>query len=263
MFIRNSLLFCGLALCGTTITGQASAQYLFSTFDGPITGDTEAYGVNTNRVVTGYYALPNGNTAGFTYQAGLLSTVNVPLLNGTSLFQINNAGLAAATYGDVNGVAQPATYNTTNQTFTYLPTIPNSTSTFAAGINNTGAVAGTYTTNPNGFSDLQGWIYKGSAYSFFNLPGGDSFYINILSLNDAGEIVTTVEDGSSELHGLLIDGGTDTQIDVPGAASTFAFGINNDGEIVGRYKLNGVIHGYLDINGQFTTIDVPGAADTW
>ena len=54
-------------------------------------------------------------------------------------------------------------------------------------------MAGTYTINPDGFSDLMGWVWDGSAYSYFSLPSGDSFYINILSLNNREQIVTTVQ----------------------------------------------------------------------
>jgi uncharacterized membrane protein len=48
-----------------------------------------------------------------------------------------------------------------------------------------------------------------------------------------------------------------TTIDVPGATSTSAYGINDSGQIVGSYNNNS--HGFLDTAGTFTTIDVPGA----
>src|SRR6266446_696148 len=46
-----------------------------------------------------------------------------------------------------------------------------------------------------------------------------------------------------------------TQIDVPGAFSTAALGINNAGQIVGSF--NQGVHGFLDAGGSFTQIDVP------
>ena len=54
-------------------------------------------------------------------------------------------------------------------------------------------------------------------------------------------------------------------IDVPGAAegSTAAFGINNRGDVVGRYvDSEDVVHGFLLRHGRFTTIDVPGSVLT-
>ena len=51
-------------------------------------------------------------------------------------------------------------------------------------------------------------------------------------------------------------------VDFPGADSTEACGINNRGQVVGRYwDLNGG-YGYLLDKGLFTTIDFPGAWST-
>jgi uncharacterized membrane protein len=51
-----------------------------------------------------------------------------------------------------------------------------------------------------------------------------------------------------------------TTIDVPGATSTAASGINPDGDIVGRYTdPAGKDHGFLLRHGDFTSIDFPGA----
>src|SRR4051794_30810636 len=49
-----------------------------------------------------------------------------------------------------------------------------------------------------------------------------------------------------------------TQIDVPGATSTSASGINDAGQIVGQFN-NGGTHGFLYSGGSFTQIDAPGA----
>ena len=51
-------------------------------------------------------------------------------------------------------------------------------------------------------------------------------------------------------------------IDVPGASSTQAFGINPKGNIVGSYLNAAGLHGFLLSKGAFTTIDVPGASFT-
>jgi hypothetical protein len=67
-------------------------------------------------------------------------------------------------------------------------------------------------------------------------------------------------------HGYLDTGGSFTQIDVPGAIGTEAFGINDAGQIVGRFDTGSPVsfsgHGYLDTGGSFTQIDVPGAVIT-
>jgi probable HAF family extracellular repeat protein len=49
-----------------------------------------------------------------------------------------------------------------------------------------------------------------------------------------------------------------TVINVPGATSTEALGINNRGDIVGGFTDGTGNHGFLYKAGAFTTIDVPG-----
>ena len=55
---------------------------------------------------------------------------------------------------------------------------------------------------------------------------------------------------------------TFTTLDVPGASSTQARGINNAGQVVGDFIRSGVFHGFINTGGTFTTLDVPGASFT-
>jgi uncharacterized membrane protein len=64
---------------------------------------------------------------------------------------------------------------------------------------------------------------------------------------------------SSPVHGFLFDNDVFTRIDVPGALSTLALGINNRGQIVGAYSDEAIGHGFLLQKDTFTTIDAPGA----
>ena len=64
-------------------------------------------------------------------------------------------------------------------------------------------------------------------------------------------------------HGFLLLQGTFTTIDVPGASSTQAFGINPRGDIVAQSTAGGTTHGFLlDKDGSFTSVDVPGASSS-
>ena len=54
---------------------------------------------------------------------------------------------------------------------------------------------------------------------------------------------------------------TYTTIDVPGGSNTIAYGINDAGQIVGRFEGNGV-HGFLYSGGGFSQVDVPGGTFT-
>jgi probable HAF family extracellular repeat protein len=62
-------------------------------------------------------------------------------------------------------------------------------------------------------------------------------------------------------HGYVLDNGVLKNIDVPGAAQSVPFGINNRGHVVGYYvDTNLVRHGFLFKNGTYTTIDHPLAS---
>jgi probable HAF family extracellular repeat protein len=61
----------------------------------------------------------------------------------------------------------------------------------------------------------------------------------------------------------LWDNGVVTKFDVPGATSTVANEINNNGQIVGDYNdASGAKHGFLLEDGAFTTLDAPDSAQT-
>jgi probable HAF family extracellular repeat protein len=51
-------------------------------------------------------------------------------------------------------------------------------------------------------------------------------------------------------------------INVPGALSTQALGINNKSQIVGAYQTSSAGHGFLLINGKYQTLDFPGGQFT-
>jgi len=94
-----------------------------------------------------------------------------------------------------------------------------------------------------------------------NYPGVDVTSTFALDLNEAGTIVgafkTTTPD---EEHGFVRTPDAQySQLDIPGSTQTEAYGINNSGDIVGRYRdTGGVDHGYLLRNGVVTTIDYVG-----
>src|SRR5215831_18369799 len=78
-------------------------------------------------------------------------------------------------------------------------------------------------------------------FTTINGPAADSGEtIYAFGVNAAGDIV-----GAVGIHGFLYSGGTFTPIDVPGAFSTAAQGINNNSQIVGSYRDSVGTHGFL------------------
>jgi probable HAF family extracellular repeat protein len=100
-------------------------------------------------------------------------------------------------------------------------------------------------------------------YTTVDVPGAANTVV--FGVNNLDQIVG----GSSPGHGFLDSGGTFTTIDPPGSTSIdypanglvsispAAVGINDAGQIVGRYDIPGSTHGFLYSGGTYTTIDDP------
>jgi probable HAF family extracellular repeat protein len=170
------------------------------------------------------------------------------------------------------------------------------------GINNNGAMVGTYTpaSNPQeGFVLLNGTLtsieWPGAAYTngygindngvvvgsyaktlmsaeqayawsngkFLGLQYPGALATYAYGINLHNQIVGSYQDAQGVFHGFSYSTRKYTSIDYPGAQSTIVSGINNDGDIVGAYTDSAnVEHGFLDQNGSFTIIDYPGAGNT-
>jgi YVTN family beta-propeller protein len=67
------------------------------------------------------------------------------------------------------------------------------------------------------------------------------------------------------IHAFTLSSGVFKNIDVPGATETAAWGINDAGDVVGRYfdPAANRDHGFLLHNGTYTTIDPPGTTETF
>jgi Bacterial Ig-like domain (group 3) len=179
--------------------------------------------------------------------------------------------------------------------------VPGAASTYTAGINNSGQIAGYYTTGSShhaflfnyknltfsnfdppcqltavtGISDsgqIVGWcggststgfLYDGSKLTPINFPGYP--YLSTpsgISSNGAYIVGSHLGAGPDE-HGFVYSGGVYTAIDYPGAYQTLPTGVNNSGTIVGTYlNLDGSGGSFQYNDGVFTTIVAPGATST-
>jgi probable HAF family extracellular repeat protein len=83
-------------------------------------------------------------------------------------------------------------------------------------------------------------------------------------INKHGDTVGAVDDsGFTGSHGWMrTRDGIFTQLDVPGATSTEAQGIDDCGNVVGFFDDTNGTHGFMWSNGTFTPIDYPGGMDT-
>ena len=86
----------------------------------------------------------------------------------------------------------------------------------------------------------------------------------VLGINAKGDLVGSYLDSADVVHGFVLSGGLFTRIDFPGAGHTAAYGINNRGQIVGRYVMSSNFfassaqHSFVLSNGSFANVDPPG-----
>jgi hypothetical protein len=240
---------------------KGAAQYQFTTIDVPGTSDTEAYGINNTDLVSGFYVV-NGTGHAFLWRNGILTTLPDKGSN-TLLGEVNEPGFVVGNYGPFEA-QHAAIYSIRANTWTTLPDVPNLPINLGNGINPQGTAVGSASmgsvAEPSGSI---GWIWDGSNYSFFTVPGATGLGTEAVGINAPGQISGYFEDVNGSFHGFLKQGSRFTQIDVPGATDTFAYGINNPGDQVGYYvDQEGNVHGFVLRAGNFTTIDVPGSGGT-
>jgi len=262
-----------LALCAASAAWSqtaARAQYRFISIEIPgATGNslfgpgTFAWGIDNDRVVSGFYSDASNASHGFVWRNGTVHTLDDPVSPNTSLWSVSNRGVAAAYYWDQTAT-HAATYSFASGAWTMLPDIPGISSNQAYGINKFGVVVGE--ARVNDASNPSAWIWDPSAqsYSYFSVPGASQDNTYPDAINDKGQIVGTFDDTNGVSHGFVKDGDTYTTIDVPGATGTNAWGINNSGAVVGPwFNLSRWAEGYVRTSdGAFKVVDVPGALET-
>src|SRR5262249_24027706 len=105
---------------------------------------------------------------------------------------------------------------------------------------------------------------RAASYTFEVVEGPAGSSLTILSgTNNPGVITGYFLDASDPatavFQSFVSDKGEATHFAVPGAASTIANDISNNGRIVGRYlDEQGIAHGFVFNHGSFSTIDIPG-----
>jgi hypothetical protein len=239
-----------------------TTTYQFTTIDAPGSSDTEAFGINTPGVVTGFYLI-QGFAHGFIWRNGSITTADVPGAVHTLLGDVSEPGLVIGNAGHF--FQQHAVmYSIHTGTFTTLPDVGTMPMNFGNGINPQGTAVGSAAMGDLGLSfDNIAWIWDGRAYSFFNAPGATGFGTSADGINASGQVSGYFQDAGGVFHGFVKDGSSFTQIDVPGATATFGYAINSRTDVVGWYTdQQNDTHGFVLSRGKFTTIDVPGSLGT-
>jgi probable HAF family extracellular repeat protein len=228
-----------------------------SQIDGPGASFTDAAGINNRGEIVGSFQNGQG-FHGYVFRRGDFTILDAPVQGALTMALGNNdRGQVVGAYrsqGLFHG------FVCERGTFTDIDA-PQAEETFLHVINNRGQIVGH--SRRDVFSLARAFLWADGNFTFLNIPGVLVVGRNreSMGLNDRGQVVGTFQSQGVN-HGFLYDNGVVTQIDVPGAKSTFASGINNRGEIVGTYHdAFDVTHAYLrQPDGTITQIDAPNAA---
>ncbi|MGC2354061.1 MAG: hypothetical protein WA496_11730 [Candidatus Udaeobacter sp.] len=81
-------------------------------------------------------------------------------------------------------------------------------------------------------------------------------------INNSGTVVGDYAISDGNLHSFFLSGGTFTEYDVPGAATTLVLGINDPGDFAGGDDSSGTLQAFISVHGTLTSFGVPGAFQT-
>lgn len=212
---------------------------------------TNLTGINNNGVITGYYIQNNETGAEFTWQNGVFSYFNVPNECDVVTGGINDSNQVVGYYAPQENCNESIGFIYDGATYTYFQ-YPGAQFTRAFGINNAGLIVGTeYAT-----TGWVGMLYDGTKFSTIT-KGSD--YITAAGVNNLGAVVGVLSENTVN-YGFLRSGGKFTRITYPGAISTGALAINDNGTIVGTEGLNQACFVYR--NGKFQTFSISPAKST-
>jgi probable HAF family extracellular repeat protein len=158
----------------------------------------------------------------------------VPDTQVTKLYGINNAGVVLGQYQNfdfsIHGFIKYPKKKLVN--IVVPNALPGKTVPNGLNLNGPVSVVGWYEPS-SGDHYIEGFLYKNGEYTDIPGPSGSTASFGF-GINDLGTIVGAYADASGTVHGFLLENGTYTTLDMPGAAvlQTFATGINDSGDIV-------------------------------
>jgi hypothetical protein len=198
---------------------------------------TEPLNVNSTGTIVGDYLIDDaGDIQGFSYQGGKFTDDSPKGCIESSGAGVNDQGEIVGWCTDSKDIVHGYLWNGKKYTSLDYPGANNFT--LAWGINNAGLVTLQWIDSSGNY---EGAVYNSKTKKYskpINVPGAAQTYIH--SINSAGDIVFSWYDSSGNSFGAVLTGEKFYKFSDPkGPDYTRPDGINDKGEIVGRYEPTG------------------------
>jgi hypothetical protein len=210
------------------VADQDNYQYYTINHEGSAYGFF--FGINNSGLASGVYSDANGDFYSFLWRDGHETPVTYPGSTVTLMGNVNDSGLVFGNVGDWT-VQHAAILKLATGRWTLLPDITGRLVNVGNRTNNRGIGVGTACVDW-GLTDCLGWTWDGKAYSFTNIPGTKLQSEGPYGINDQGDEVGSFQDDNGTIHAYLSTKWGFTQIDMPGATSTYGVDINDKREIL-------------------------------
>ena len=234
----------------------------FATFNAPGSENIFPSSINTSGAVAGNYSDTSQHGFLRTQDGGWVSfdvPGTFPSSSGNPII-INDSGTIAGPYFD--GTRFHGFLRALDGTLVTID-FPESTETYATGINHGGTETGTYADagfNEHGFARTRDGVWTS-----FDVPGGNFGFFNpTLTINSNGVVVGSYFQGSTQGF-LWRPGPFFITFSVPGAAGTQPSGMNSNGVVAGSYQdASFTYHGFVRTrSGTIYTFGIPDALGTF
>jgi uncharacterized membrane protein len=257
-----------IIFCGAMSAVANAVTYTFKTVIFPGDTFTQLLGIDDFGVIAGYHgsgAMGHPNV-GFVFTLPNNFTIeNFPGAAQTQVIAINDAFKTAGFYIDTGGVTH-GFLRKANGVFSTVD-LPGTSFNQLLGQNFRGQAAG-YLADPTAFTFDHPYIYDENGGVFEEI-------VNPLAangsqatgINDLEQVCGFYVDSGGATHGFLLNAGTLTTLDFPGATGfTQALGLNDEGRVVGVYNvgtgMTTATHGFIYKNGHFQSVDDPDGIGT-
>lgn len=181
----------------------------------------------------------------FLYDGGSAVPISYPGAQYSRALDINNNGQVLGTYSMDDGTAYNYIYD--NGSFKTLDLSFNGAGVLASGFNDLGDLAGSYSTGP-GWADSQGFIYSNGVFTSVDHPfSGEVDSTFLTDINNSGTALGGYINDLLEPTNFVYDGGVFTELPGMYTDRSYAYSINNLGQVSGSF--------YGPYQGQYDDID--------